>query len=129
MPDWSASLVPLRSLVPPTPDEAAFRRWYMRMAQRWDLSPDPDAPDQFYDYRAAWRAGATPDPTGHWPSDFKKAGHPNMVVGGFNVQTGERVPGTPLAKSVEELIQQGWDPATARQLWSTVQTAAPPRPR
>jgi hypothetical protein len=129
MPDWGPRLVSLSSLVPPTPDEAAFRRWYARLARRWDLNPDPDAPEQAYDYRGAWRAGATPDPTGHWPSDFKRAGHPNEIVGGFNTRTGERVPGAPLASGVDELIRLGWEPDTARRLWATVDTAPPPRKR
>ena len=28
-------------------------------------------PRAFYDYHAAWKAGAKPDKSGHWPSDFK----------------------------------------------------------
>jgi hypothetical protein len=101
------------------PDQdAAFRQWYQRMAQQYGLSSNPDAPDQFYDYRAAFRAGAKPDASGHWPSAFKKAGHPNEVVGGFNTRTGERVPGTPRANAAE-LIQMGWEPATAQRLAQT----------
>lgn len=97
-------------------DESAFRQWYSGMAKRYNLNPDPDNPSQFYDYRAAFRAGAYPDDTGHWPSDFKMEGHPNMVVGGFHVQTGERVPNTPRAQSVQELIDLGWEPETATRL-------------
>ena len=96
-------------------NEVAFRSWYDEMARRHGLNPNPDAPEQFYDYRAAHKAGAKPDATGHWPSDFKKPGHPNMVVGGFDVKTGQRVPGTRQA-SEQELIQLGWDPETARRL-------------
>lgn len=103
------------------PDEQAFRQWYAGMAKQQGLSADPDDPQQFYDYRAAFKAGAKPDATGHWPSDFKKPGHPNMVVGGFNVQTGERVPGTKRATK-DELIKLGWEPATAAKL------AASPEP-
>lgn len=103
----------------PPVDDPAFRQWYAGMAQRYDLGPDPDAPEQFYDYRAAFKAGASPDASGHWPSDFKKPGHPNMVVGGFNVQTGERVPGAPRAKDAAELVRLGWDPQTAAKLAAT----------
>jgi len=102
----------------PRTDEAAFRNWYASVAKLQGLNPDPDAPEQFYDYRAAFRAGAKPDATGHWPSDFKKPGHPNMVVGGFNVQTGERVPGTPRAAEAE-LLRLGWNQAGARRLAAT----------
>lgn len=105
----------LRPPAQPDPTESVFQRWYQDMARQHDLAPDPDSPDQFYDYRAAHRAGAQPDETGHWPSDFKKPGHPTMVVGGFHVQTGQRVPGTRRA-SEDELIALGWEPATAKQL-------------
>ncbi len=98
------------------PDEGHFRAWYADMAKLFDLNPDPDDPAQFYDYRAAFRAGAAPDASGHWPSDFKRAGHQNLVVGGFHTQTGERVPGTPRAKTADELVALGWDPATAARL-------------
>jgi hypothetical protein len=99
-------------------DEAAFRRWYAEKARQGGLSSNPDDPNQFYDYRAAFRANASPDETGHWPSDFKKPGHPNMVVGGFHVQTGERVPGTKQA-GYDELVSLGWEPETAKKLSAT----------
>ncbi len=97
-------------------DEPAFRQWYAGMSKRYDLNPNPDDPAQFYDYRGAFRAKARPDQTGHWPSDFKLPGHPNLIVGGFHVQTGERVPGTPRAKDAAELVRLGWDAKTAAQL-------------
>lgn len=100
----------------PTSDDPAFRQWYAQMSRDHGLSPDPDDPAQFYDYRAAFKAGAAPDASGHWPSTFKKPGHPNMVVGGFHVQTGERVPGTPRAASVDELVRLGWEPGAAARL-------------
>jgi hypothetical protein len=94
-------------------DEAAFRDWYDAMAALYGLSPDPDAADQFYDYRAAFAAGARPDAMRHWPSTFKRPGHPNEIVAGFNTRTGERVPGTRQG-TVQELIDLGWDPEFAR---------------
>ncbi len=103
-------------------DEPAFQAWYARQARQQGLNPDPDAPGQAYDYRAAFRAGATPDRSGHWPSQFKQAGHPNEVVGGFNTRTGERVPGTERAKNASELARLGWDKQTAARL------AASPEP-
>ena len=96
-------------------DEKAFRDWYRRMAQRHGLASDPDDPESFYDYRAAFRADAKPDASGHWPSTFKRAGHPNEVVGGFNTRTGERVSGTKRS-SESELVRLGWDAATAKRL-------------
>ncbi len=96
-------------------EEHAFRNWYAAMSRQYGLNPDPDAPEQFYDYRAAFRAGAKPDATKHWPSQFKRAGHPNEIVGGFNTRTGERVPGTPRG-NLDQLIALGWEPETAAQL-------------
>lgn len=103
---------------PPPVDERAFRSWYGDMSKRHNLAPDPDTPDQFYDYRGAFRANAAPDASGHWPSQFKRAGHPNEIVGGFNTRTGERAPGTPRA-SEQELVTLGWDAATAKRLADT----------
>ena len=93
------------------PPEAQFQAW-MR-----DRGIDPRELD-VYDFRAAMMAGAERDSSGHWPSDFKRGGHPNLVVGGFNTKTGERVSGAPLAKSERELVELGWEPATAKKLWA-----------
>ena len=102
--------------MPEVPFEVRFRQWYADQARKRELNPDPDDPRQFYDYRAAYRAGAAPDESGHWPSDFKKDGHPNLIVGGFDVRNGQRVVGTPRARSVGELVSLGWDAGTAEQL-------------
>lgn len=99
-------------------DESAFRSWYADMAKQHGLSPNPDDPKQLYDYRAAFQAGASPDRSGHWPSQFKKPGHPNEVVGGFNTRTGDRVSGTPRADE-QELVRLGWDAETAKRLAAT----------
>jgi hypothetical protein len=77
MKDWSAK------------DEAEFRAWYKPIAKQMGLDTNPDNPLHYYDYRAAYKAGATPDETGHWPSEFKKEGHPRMIVDGINTKTGE----------------------------------------
>ena len=107
------------------PPEAQFQQWMT------DHGIDPRELE-VYDFRKAMLAGATRDASGHWPSDFKRdftdtpnassdrRTHPAIVVGGFHTQTGQRVPGAPLAKSVEELVSMGWEPATAAQLWASV---------
>ena len=42
----------------------------------------------FYDYEAAKKAGVTgPDKTGHWPSEFKKEGHPNLIIDGLDTRS------------------------------------------
>lgn len=76
---------------------------------------------EVYDFLGAMNANAERDRVGHWPSDFKRESHPNFVVGGFNTKTGERVAGAPLARSVQELVQLGWEPETAKRLWLSVQ--------
>lgn len=77
-------------------DEAAFQQWYSGWAQKAGLDPNPDSPLHKYDYRAAFRAGATPqiDPTDglyHWPSQFKAADHPNRFVNGVDTRSLDRI--------------------------------------
>jgi hypothetical protein len=55
------------------------------------LDPDPDHPAHHYDYRAAYRSGAKPNASGHWPSKFKRKGHPRLIIGGVDTRTGKRV--------------------------------------
>jgi len=95
------------------PPEREFQNWL----QDNDIDPREL---EVYDFRQAMMAGAKRDESGHWPSDFKYETHPNIVVGGFHTKTGQRVPGAPLARSVDELIRLGWEPETARQLWNSV---------
>jgi hypothetical protein len=82
------------------PDDPGFRTWYAKHAQAQGLHPDPDDPTHQYDYRAAYRAGAAPDATGHWPSTFKLAGHPNLIVDGKDTRTGQPVP-PPVARNTD----------------------------
>ena len=92
-----------------------------REFQNWLRDNDIDPRElEVYDFRQAMMAGAKRDESGHWPSDFKYETHPDIVVGGFHTKTGQRVPGAPLAGSVDELIRLGWEPKTARQLWGSV---------
>lgn len=73
-------------------DEEAFRKWYADKSVKYNLNVDPDDPLHYYDYREAYLADATPDAEGHWPSEFKKEGHPRMVVDGVNTKTGKKIP-------------------------------------
>ena len=61
-------------------EEDTFRQWYSPYAEGLKLDPDPDNPLHYYDWRTAFRSGATPDETGHWPSDFKLKGHPREWI-------------------------------------------------
>ena len=57
-----------------------FMNWYSNIAKKSNLSPDPDDPRHYYDYRSAHKAGATLDKKGHLPSRFKHDLHPNRYV-------------------------------------------------
>jgi len=76
-------------------DERPFQQWYARQAAQWGLDADPDNPLHFYDWRAAYRAGARADEQGHWPSTFKTLGHPTLIRSTgrpneqFDTRTGE----------------------------------------
>ena len=68
-----------------------FQDWYAVQAKTYGLNKNPDSPAQQYDYRAAFKAQAYPTgPKGqeHWPSEFKKIGHPHLIVDGINTKTG-----------------------------------------
>lgn len=69
-------------------EDKGFQTWYGQWSKKLGLNPDPDDPQHFYDYRAAYKAGVKPDASGHWPSQFKKEGHPNLYVKGVDTRTG-----------------------------------------
>ena len=78
---------------PETFSEKTFQEWYAAWAARTGIDTDPDNPKHMYDYRAAYRAGAIPrispeDGLYHWPSTFKREGHPNKIVDGIDTRTG-----------------------------------------
>lgn len=86
--------------------EEAFRKWYGDRASLMGLNPNPDDPRHFYDYRQAFTQGMEPSahrtertmPDAyvammHWPSLFKQAGHPNLVINGVDTRTGQPVGG------------------------------------
>lgn len=64
--------------------EARFQKWYKDRASKLGLNPNPDDPQHFYNYRAAFAAGAEPDSTGHWPSKYKTSGHPRRFINGVD---------------------------------------------
>lgn len=64
-------------------DEAQFQNWYrgIPQVQRGLLSPNPDDPEHFYDWRGAFLSGAKPSMESHWPSQFKSPNHPRRMLG------------------------------------------------
>ena len=93
-----------------TKNASKFQDWYAGHAASLGLDPDPDDPRHFYDWRAAYKAGAAPDASGHWPSEFKREGHPRMIIDGVNTKTGERAMGFPERTA---LGRSPWGGATA----------------
>ena len=49
---WKAGWTPVQ--------EAVFRKWYAKWAERLKLNPDPDDPQHNYDYREAYIRGIEP---------------------------------------------------------------------
>ena len=67
-------------------EDAGFSEWYSDIAERSNLSPDPDDPKHYYDYRAAYEAGAKLDERKHLPSEFKHDLHPNRYIIGKDLE-------------------------------------------
>ena len=61
-------------------DDSGFSQWYSDIAESSDLSPDPDDPRHYYDYRAAYESGVDLDKDKHLPSEFKHDLHPNRYI-------------------------------------------------
>ena len=82
--------------MPPKPkdwtreEERAFGSWYAGKAKALKLNPNPDDPRHHYDYRSAFRAGAGPDKSGHWPSKFKRLSHSKRYIDGYDTITGKK---------------------------------------
>lgn len=87
-------------------DEARFQNWYRdvigkRQAMGHPLNPNPDDPEHFYDYRAAFANGADMGNDGHFPSQFKKVGNSRYTLNGMNT-TDERE--YPTANTLADLL-------------------------
>ena len=67
-------------------EDIEFTKWYSDIAEKSDLSSDPDDPKHYYDYRAAYEAGASLDERKHLPSKFKHDLHPNRYIIGKDLE-------------------------------------------
>ena len=67
-------------------EDVEFLDWYSDIAERSNISPDPDDPRHYYDYRAAYKEGAELDEGKHLPSKFKHDLHPNRYVIGKDLE-------------------------------------------
>ena len=70
----------------PSEEDIEFSEWYSSVAERSNLSPDPDDPRHYYDYRAAYKEGASLDERKHLPSEFKHDLHPNRYIIGKDLE-------------------------------------------
>ena len=61
-------------------EDVEFSHWYSNIAEKSNLSPDPNDPRHYYDYKAAYEEGATLDEKKHLPSEFKHDLHPNRYI-------------------------------------------------
>ena len=64
----------------PSGEDVEFLDWYSNLSERANISPDPDDPRHYYDYRAAYEEGADLDERRHLPSRFKHDLHPNRYI-------------------------------------------------
>ena len=67
-------------------EDAGFSEWYSDIAEKSNLSPNPEDPRHYYDYRAAYEAGAGLDERKHLPSEFKHDLHPNRFIIGKDLE-------------------------------------------
>jgi hypothetical protein len=117
--------------------EFGFRNWYLPMAQRLGISPNPDDPEHHYDYRALYRdSGQQPDKAGdHFPSIYKTEGHPRAYLDDgrgrvFDTRkaqylTGEPVPQDRLTASEQSPDMPGFDPEKTRRVVEALYGAGP----
>jgi hypothetical protein len=62
-------------------EEKQFQSWYSNWSKLLSLNPNPYDPLHHYDYRKAWKAGASPTwQSEHqqfrWPDEFKEENYP-----------------------------------------------------
>ncbi len=75
--------------------EEQFLLWYMQIAEELNLNTNPDDVRHFYDYRGFFNAmqegtAEIDKTTNHFPSKWKKEGHPRLFINGVDTRT-ERV--------------------------------------
>ena len=70
----------------PTLQEQEFQKWFADISKKLDLNPNPDDPENYYDYRGFYDAmkrgeyKAPTEPGGHWASKFKSPNHPRRYL-------------------------------------------------
>lgn len=85
------SLIPRQNggQVNPPFNEDEFQKWYANVPAQMGLNPNSDDPLHYYDWRGAYVSGVRqPNAERHWPSQFKKEGHPNLYINEMDTRTG-----------------------------------------
>lgn len=122
----------------PTAKEQAFRAWYAAIAKKLDLSPDPDDPENYYDYRSFYDAlqrgevSSPTEPGGHWSSRFKSPNHPRMFLEDpinarfFNTETGNYTGGArePVSEQRMNLLNRVDTPDLPKTQWDAAKAGA-----
>lgn len=108
-------------------NEGKFRDWYEPMARQTGMDPNPDAPEHFYDMRGLFfdSGGKAGPQRGHFPSKYKREGHPRTFLDDtqgriFDTRTATYLDGSPVPRHLLRASEQspdmpGFDPnATPR---------------
>jgi len=87
-------------------EDVEFSHWYSNIAEKSNLSPDPNDPRHYYDYRAAYKSGASLDKDKHLPSEFKHDLHPNRFIVGKDLEIYDSKYGR--KASIEDIVIQSF---------------------
>ena len=67
-------------------EDVEFLDWYSGVAERSGISPDPDDPKHYYDYRSAYESGVSLNEKKKLPSEFKHDLHPDRYIIGKDLE-------------------------------------------
>ena len=67
-------------------EDVEFIDWFSNIAERSGVNPNPNDPKHYYDYRAAYEAGAGLDKLRKLPSEFKHDLHPDRYTIGKDLE-------------------------------------------
>ena len=87
-------------------EEKEFLKEYSKYSKLTGMSPNPDDPEHYYDYRGLWKDTGTIlynlDKDQHLPSKYKTLGHPNKYIQGTDTTKEKYADGGKTDKYVAE---------------------------
>lgn len=104
-PSAEQSIVPMFARAGAESTESTFQQWYAQQSSKFELSPNPDDREHFYDWRGAFQSGAQADESGHWPSEFKREGHPRLYLPNDQGQTIDTRTGEVIVDAADRLAE------------------------